>query len=118
MYMTDQFEIRYCARVGGNGLIVTREFQKYDVVYKLKGDIKDIPDKFSIEIGKDQHITDPYGIFINHSFDPTVMINGYDVVALKELSVGSEICFNYNKNETAMACPFETPGGMVQGFNY
>jgi len=115
--MDNPFSIEFCERVNGKGLFVNKSFKKYEVVYILKGDIKSIPDKYSIEIGKDKHITDKYGIYINHSFEPSVMINNCDIVSLKDINVGDEICFNYNKNETSMACPFEINGKMVKGVN-
>lgn len=115
--MDNPFSIEFCERVNGKGLFLNKTVKKHEVVYTLDGPIKDVPDKYSIEIGKNQHMTDPYGIYMNHSFDPSVMINGRDVVALRYLGDNDEICFNYNKNESLMACPFETDYGMVKGIN-
>ena len=115
--MTDKFTVKFCKRVNGEGLFTNSFIKKYNIVRLLEGPIKDVPDKYSIEIGTNRHITDKLGIYMNHSFQPSVFINGVEVVALKDIDIGEEICFNYNKNETSMACPFETPNGIVNGYD-
>ena len=52
---------------------------------------------------------------MNHSFDPSCKIDGKNVVAVKNILIGDELCFNYNESETHMACPFEVNGVEVKG---
>ena len=104
--MDTLFVINFCERVNGDGLFTTSTYKKGDIIYALTGTIKDIPDKYTIEIGPNKHITDTYGIYMNHSFTPSVSIKEKNVIALIDIYPGDEICFNYNDSETDMACPF------------
>ena len=62
--------------------------------------------KANIEIDKNQHIEDKYGIYMNHSFYPNCKIHSGHIVCIKNINIGDELTFNYNDNETNMACPF------------
>jgi hypothetical protein len=64
------------------------------------------PTRTSIEIYSNLHVEDYFGRYINHDCNPTCEIQGYKVVAIKNMSVGDEVTFNYMKNETAIASPF------------
>lgn len=110
-------EIKYCDRVKGKGLFTLGVYKTGDIVMILSGVIKSLPDKYSIEIGKDKHITDEQGIYINHSFEPSVKISKHNVMALREMKVGDEICFNYNNSESVMASPFYVGDILVSGVN-
>jgi len=81
----------------------------------LEGEILYTPNKYSIEIGKNKHIIDKWGSYLNHSFDPNTRIDGKNVIALRDINKNEELHFNYNDNETKMACPFETEEGLVSG---
>ena len=52
---------------------------------------------------------------MNQSFDPSCNIDGKNVVAVKNILIGDELCFNYNESETCMACSFEVNGVEVKG---
>ena len=108
-------QVSECERVGGKGLFSLKFVPKDDIVFVLTGPIKDTPCKYSIEIGENQHILDDEGVFMNHSFDPSCKIDGKNVVAVKNILIGDELCFNYNESETHMACPFEVNGVEVKG---
>ena len=108
-------QVSDCERVGGKGLFSLKFVPKGDIVFILTGPIKHTPCKYSIEIGKNQHILDDEGVFMNHSFDPSCKIDGKNVVAVKNIYIGHELCFNYNESETHMACPFEVNGVKVKG---
>ena len=108
-------EIKYCERVGGEGLFSSKKYLINNVIYTLTGAFKDKPDKYTIEIGENKHIIDELGIYMNHSFEPSVKIQGLYVISLKNIEIGDEICFNYNNTETSMACPFKTNEGIVSG---
>lgn len=108
-------EIRLNETIGENGLYATKTFAKGDIVFELSGVIYDKPTRESIRIGPNTHIVDEYGIFMNHSFEPSCEIVGKCVVALSNIEVGDELNFNYNVNEVEMACPFVVNGVLVGG---
>lgn len=100
-------EVRFCKRVNGDALFSLNEFDENETVLIFTGEIKDTPCKYSIEIGTNKHILDPYGIYINHSFEPNCKIEDGKLVSIKKINIGDELHFNYNENETIMACPFK-----------
>ena len=108
-------KIKYTNRVNGKALYSDKYYTKDSIIFKLEGKISNKPTKYSIEIGEDLHIVDKYGMYMNHSFEPNTIIDGYNVVALNNISPDDELHFNYNENETNMACPFNTELGKVQG---
>ncbi len=90
----------------GIGLIAERSFKKGDTVLKLKGKIINSPTKTSIQLFKNKHIEDLFGKYINHNCYPNTKINKNKVVAIKNISSGNEITFNYNENEDKLSNPF------------
>ena len=77
------------------------------VVYKLKGKILSQPTRTSIQIGKNLHIEDPWGQYINHSCDPNVQVVNNKLISLKPIQKGDTITFDYNQSEDLMATPFK-----------
>jgi len=108
-------EITDSKLVDGKGLILRKSVKKGENVFVLSGKIADHPTRESIHIGNNKHIYDEYGIFINHSFDPSVRIESVNVVALKDLHDGDEITFNYNDTEINMADTFHVGDTFVCG---
>ena len=108
-------EILFCERVNGKALFTTKNIEKGKTIFTLEGKILSKPNKYSIEIGKNLHIIDKWGSYLNHSFQPNTKIEGKNVVALKDIRANDELHFNYNDNETSMACPFNTSEGEVKG---
>lgn len=108
-------EIKYCERVGEQALFSLEKHLTGEIVFQLDGEIKNTPTKYTIEISKTEHIIDKWGIYMNHSFDPSTKIIGRNVVARYDINIGDEINFNYNASETNMATPFDTPYGYVGG---
>ena len=101
------------------GLSTTQAFSKGQIVHVLEGDVLNYPTRTSIEIVAGLlHIEDKMGRYINHCFDPTCFIDGRNVVALRDLAPGDEITFDYNHNESNMACPFHDAdtGRHVRGY--
>ena len=98
-------------------LYSTKAYKKNQIIIKLSGTILDKPTRTSIEIGKDKHIEDELGQYMNHSFQPTCKIENGCVIALHDIEKGTELNFNYNESETKMACPFvdKTTNKMVSG---
>lgn len=99
----------------GYGLYATKSYRMGSIIFKLEGEEYDHPLRETIYVGDNKHIYDQYGMYINHSFEPTTCINGYNIVALMNLNEGDEITFNYNESEIVMANPFYVDGQLVSG---
>jgi|TARA_B100000282_G_C31434808_1_gene355177 hypothetical protein len=110
-------EIRQSKNVNGKGLFIKNTYKKNDIIHVLNGELLDSPTRESIHVGKNKHILDKFGIFMNHSFNPNTEIQGYNVVAIKDINPGDEITFDYNVSEVNMASPFKVNGIDVRGKN-
>ena len=108
-------EIRFNKKINGKGLYATKKYFKDTVVFILSGEIYDHPTRETIHIGNSQHIYDEYGIFMNHSFEPTTHIDGRRVIALTDIQENDEITFDYNASEINMASPFVVDDVLVCG---
>ena len=108
-------EIADSKLVDGKGVILRKSVKKGEIVFVLSGRIFNQPTRESIHIGNNKHIYDEYGIFINHSFDPSVRIENINVIALKDLHDGDEITFNYNETDINMANTFYVDNVLVSG---
>ncbi len=103
------------SQTNGKGLYSLKHHKKNDVVYMLTGQEYDHPLRETIYVGNNKHVYDRYGMYMNHSFNPTTYISGYNVVACHDINEGDELTFNYNDNEINMACPFVYEGVYVCG---
>ena len=101
--------------LNGQGLFVTKNIKKGEIVFTLVGEIFILPTRETIHIGNNKHIYDEYGKFINHSFTPNIYIDNVDVVALVDIAADDEVMFNYNDTEINMACPFYANNKLVNG---
>tara|TARA_B110000285_G_scaffold28681_1_gene28835 strand:- start:5430 stop:5783 length:354 start_codon:yes stop_codon:yes gene_type:complete len=111
------FNTRVNGKAAYSGLFILKD----EVLCVLTGELFPKPTKFTIEIGKNEHILDHYGMYFNHSSDdPTVEINGKNVIALRDIMVGEEICFDYNNSETVVVSPFvdSVSGSVVKGRSF
>lgn len=81
-------------------------FRAGEVVYLVQGPATTVRSRESIEVGPDQHVADPYAVFINHSFTPNLEVRGRALVALVPIAPGDELTFNYLHSESAIAAPF------------
>ncbi len=99
--------------LGQKGLFAERNFKAGEVILCLKGSVSSTPTKYTIEVGENEHITDEFGTYLNHSCDPNTKIQrkGKRVLAKKDIKKGEELSFDYNSNETKMATPFECACG-------
>jgi|MDTB01.2.fsa_nt_gb hypothetical protein len=99
-------------------VIATQDYEEGQLVNILKGDILSEPTRQSIEIAENQHITDDFAKYMNHSFNPNCSIQGYHIVALKKIIEGDELTFDYNTTESKLACPFidRETNRLVAGF--
>jgi|TARA_B110000467_G_C17824609_1_gene216782 hypothetical protein len=88
------------------GLFSDKKYKINEKIHKLAGVIYDQPSRTTIEIAKNSHIDDPYGIYMNHSFLPNCAIKDGYILSICNIDEDDELTFNYNENETVMACPF------------
>jgi len=108
-------EIKLNDMIGEYGLYATQPYAQGDVLFVLSGEIFANPTREPIYVGDGIHIHDPFGIYINHSFNPSVRIESYNVRAARDINAGDEITFDYNQNEIQMANPFYSDGILVCG---
>lgn len=108
-------EIKHNKDLGEDGLYASSVYKEGDVIFVLEGKVFDGPTRETIYVGDGKHIHDKFGQYMNHSFNPTAYIDGYKVIACKDIELNVEITFNYNDNEINMACPFMVDGLKVCG---
>ena len=114
---------------GHRSLRAITAFSRGDTILEVKGDVVDIPSRYSIQVDTYEHIEPnivPEGLdgyddylwpFLNHGFSPNTMMEGRKLLAISDIGVGDEVTFNYNANEWDMATPFKcmVTGRMVTG---
>jgi len=108
-------EVRHNIQLNENGLYATKSYNKDDLIHELVGEIFDEPTRETIRISDNEHIHDMFGMYMNHSFEPSCYIKENKVMAIKDIYPNDELTFNYNDNEVDMACPFEVDGILVAG---
>ena len=113
-------EVKLSERIGQLGLFTTKKYKTGETIITLSGQEFDKPTRESVYVGlingKHVHVVDnDQGQYINHSFEPSAVIDGYNVVALRDIDANEEVTFDYNKNEFQMASPFIVDGIEVNG---
>ena len=91
---------------GQSGVFARKAFGLNDTVLYMNGELLSEPTRTSIQVAEEKHIEDKIGAFINHNCNPSCKIDGYRVLAAKDISSGEEITFDYSKNEKLLANPF------------
>lgn len=116
-------------------VIATKNILKGDSILKLQGAISAVPDKYSLQIGKKEHLRafseDPEDEassfrFLNHSCSPNSYfdIPNRILIALNEIAINEEIVFHYCTTEYEMISPFKCLCGSknclgeIKGYNY
>jgi hypothetical protein len=131
----------------GNPTAVVRAYGQYQLVvvehvcagkrlFTIDGERTNTPTRYSVQIDRDLHIDIPDGCpteetldrffwrFTNHSCEPTAVIRGRDMTALRCIEPWQQITFNYNTTEYDMAEPFDcgcgSPRceGTIRGFRW
>lgn len=111
--------IEMIEREGYKGLFAKQAFVEDAVIFYLKGRVSTRPTKYSIQLDSDKHLDFPLvrkqnddldysWQFLNHSCDPNGYMNiaEYAFRALRNISKGEEITFNYLTTESELATPF------------
>ena len=78
----------------GKGLFALKKYEKGDLIHVLTGNMYNYPTRETIHIGNNQHIYDEYGIFINHSFTPNMVVDKTSLIALETIHENEELTFN------------------------
>lgn len=97
------------------GLYSSQSYKKGDTVKTLTGILEIKPSKYSICIGKDMHVIDDHGKYMNHSFFPNTVIHSNKIIAIKDIDPFDEITYNYNDVDKDMMCSFDLYGTKITG---
>jgi hypothetical protein len=104
-----------------------------EIIMHFDGNVLETPTRHSIQIGTDRHIdttgTDPTILanvfrFLNHSCDANARVEGLDLIAVRAISVGEQVTFDYDANEWDMTSPFRcacgaaTCRGLIRGYRH
>lgn len=122
---------------GFAGVFAAKRYRRGDRLLPLRGRAAFKADRYSIQVGIDQHLHPGYATngahaevspwkFLNHSCDPNLEIDleAKCFRARREIAEGEELSFNYLTTEWEMASPFEcicgsrSCYGMIQGFRH
>jgi hypothetical protein len=117
------------ARVPGSEwcVVATRAIAPGERVLTFDGEEGDTPSRFSVQVGRDLHVSPPADVirdgrldafewrFLNHSCRPNARIVGRDVVAIGMIAARQEVTFDYNTTEYDMAAPFRCRCGDCGG---
>jgi hypothetical protein len=117
-------------------LVATRCFVAGERVFYMEGEPVRRPTRYTVQIGENQHLEMVPGStaeeifdhyfwrFMNHSCEPNTSIRGREVVALREITPGEGVTFDYNTTEYELAEPFECRcgsarcQGTIRGFKH
>lgn len=117
--------VRVESTTTGYRLVATSAFRRGDVVLVMEGIELDIPDRYTVQIGPELHLSPsriPEGahdaggcefMFTNHSCSPNIYIQNLSFIARMDIDPGDEITFDYETTEYEMAEPFQCHCGSV-----
>ncbi len=100
-------------------LVAATTIAKGTHLFKLNGVETTTPTRFSVQLTHTSHLAPApdateaeivarYGWrFMNHSCDPTTMIQNREVIAIRDMQPGDAVTFDYNTTEYDMAEPFD-----------
>lgn len=129
-----------CVAVAGDAshyrLVIVTPVRRGQTLFPIEGEPTGIPTRYSVQVGWNLHLSpaadrelspaaDPqFWRFMNHSCDPSVVLRGLRVVALRDLKVGDEVTFDYHTTEYELAEPFSCRCGAptcqqtIRGFRH
>jgi len=90
-------------------LITKQSYKKGDVICSMPSEnIKDKPNRFTVQIAKDKHTHVGKLAALNHSCDPNVILDTERMlmIARRDIQKGEELYFFYPATEWEMAAPF------------
>ena len=77
-------------------------------ILELVGDEIPLPNRFSVFVANENRHIDPTNQcrYLNHSCNPNARFRGRNLVALKLIEKGEQICFDYTETELYLHEPF------------
>ena len=120
----------------GVGLFATREIPAGSPILTIEGRAQAHATRFSIQIDAVTHIDAGAVLpdaemrvrypwrFLNHSCEPNARVEGRSLRAIRAITTGEQITFDYTTTEADMSTPFEclcgttSCIGLVRGFNH
>ncbi|MEP6569789.1 MAG: SET domain-containing protein [Acidobacteriota bacterium] len=113
------------------GVFAREIIKRGSVILYLKGTISTQPSKYTIQLDAQRHLNSPRGTnprvdpdyswqYLNHCCEPNGYINVSELSlrALRDISPGEEITFNYLTTESVMAMPFTCICGSLNCFGF
>lgn len=110
----------------GNFIKAAVSFKPEETICRLTGKIIVHPTKYTIQLDENIHVLDDGCLWqkMNHSCEPNVRIDVLkrEMVAVRDISRGEELNFNYNSTEWSMTSPFlcgcgaASCAGEIRGF--
>lgn len=99
-------------------LVTVQDVAKGECLFRLEGRVRSTPTRFSVQVGPDQHLDQdskhsaedrvaryPWR-FMNHHCEPSTAIRNRECIALRDITAGEDVTFDYNTTEYDMAEPF------------
>lgn len=95
-------------------------------LFSITGRETPLPTRFSLQVGASLHLDQDcahdeadvvhryFWRYMNHSCDPTTVIQDRHVIAVRDLAAGDGVTFDYNTTELEMAAPFACHCGSAQ----
>ncbi len=90
-------------------LVSKRAYEKGEIICAIPSeDVREKPNRFTVQIGRDKHTHVGKLAALNHSCDPNVILDtGHmQMVACKDIEKGDELYFFYPSTEWEMDAPF------------
>lgn len=105
----------------GNSLVARRKIKKGEHILSFK-DLKPQLERTyqTIEISPDQHVLEDYLAKINHSCDPTIIVDTENrvCIAARDIEPEEDLTFFYPSTETVIARPFKCLCGAHNCIDY
>lgn len=90
-------------------LVTKRTYKKGEIICAMPSeDIRDKPNRFTVQIGRSKHTHVGKLAALNHSCDPNVILDTekMEMVAARDIEKGEELFFFYPSTEWQMDAPF------------
>lgn len=90
-------------------LVTKRAYKQGEVICAMPSeDVREKPNRFTVQIGRDKHTHVGKLAALNHSCDPNVILDteNMEMVAARDIEKGEELFFFYPSTEWQMDAPF------------
>jgi hypothetical protein len=94
----------------GQGVEVLRDFSAGDVLFRMNGVLRDYVTQYTLQVGQDQHLDDPYFAGkILHCCDPNARLDPESRLyfAVRDISEGELLTMDYDETEDVLYRAFE-----------